>query len=160
MYGPVIDNDLITDLTHRLFDDGHIIKVPTIFGDDINEGTMFVPPSTNTLAASDTFLKDQFPYLSSSQLDTINSLYPVNGTPQFKGHGRYFRQASNAYGDIRYTCPGLFCSTAVARHGMANVWTYLYNVTPPVDHGLGVQHTIEVNAICKFLRSSRPGLTY
>lgn len=152
MYGPTIDYDLITDYTYRLFQQGRFVKVPTIFGDDTNGGTIFTPKNTSTLAASDIFLKDQFPYLSLDQLRTINTLYPLEGTPQFDGTGRYWRQVSNAYGDMRYTCPGLYCSTAVTRYGMPDSWNYLYNVSDPVEtaSGLGVPHTIEVNSICMF----------
>lgn len=157
MYGPVIDYDLIPDYTYRLFQQGRFVHVPTIFGDDTNGGTVFTPRNTSTLAASNVFLKDQFPYLTLAQLREINARYPVEGRPQFNGTGRYWRQISDVYGDIRYTCPGLYCSSAFTKYGMPDVWNYLYNVSDPIEQasGLGVPHTIEVHSICQSARTKR-----
>jgi hypothetical protein len=52
-------------------------------------------------------LKDQFPNLSLSQLMRINQLYPI--AEQFKGKGAYWRQVSNAYGEIRCVYRGFLC---------------------------------------------------
>lgn len=149
MYGPTLDNDLVPDYTYRLFTKGKFLKVPTIMGDDVNGGTIFVPKTTNNISDSDTFLKDQFPALTLSQLAQINKLYPVAGTPVFPDSGRYWRQCSNAYGDIRYKCPGEYISSMYQTHGVTDAWNYLWNVTDPTqgEEGYGVPHTIEVNAI-------------
>lgn len=151
MYSPTIDHDLIPDYTYALFAAGRFLHVPTIFGDVTNEGTTFTPRNTSTLAASDTFLKDQFPALSLTHLARINALYPQPGTPTFPASGPFWRQLSNAYGDLRYTCPGLFLSAQYARvpGGGARTWSYLWNVLDPAQaaEGLGVPHTIEINAI-------------
>jgi len=163
MYGPTIDGDLIQDYTYKLFAEGKFIKVPTIFGkplsftsnpiiltttgDDTNGGTIFTPKNTSNISQSDVFLKDQFPALTLTQLTKINSLYPkTNDT--FPNSGPYWRQVSNAYQEIRYTCPGLNCS-AVYTNASARSWNYRYNVEDPtqIAEGLGVPHTIEVNAI-------------
>lgn len=148
MYSTTIDYDLVPDYTYKLFAEGKFIKVPTIFGDDTNGGTVFTPKNTSSIGESDTFLKDQFPALTLEQLGRINALYPVEGTPSFPGAGRYWRQVSNAYGDMRYTCPGLYLSSKYAQLGQRS-WQYLWNVQDPeqVAQGLGVPHTIEVNAI-------------
>ncbi|KAL1638810.1 hypothetical protein SLS58_008515 [Diplodia intermedia] len=148
MYSTTIDNDLVPDYTYRLFAAGRFVRVPTIWGDDANEGTTFTPKNTSTLGESDTFLKDQFPALTPDQLGRINALYPVEGTPVFAGAGLYWRQVSNAYGDMRYTCPGFYVASQYARAGCP-AWNYLWNVQDPaqVAQGLGVPHTIEVTAI-------------
>ncbi|KAL1629157.1 hypothetical protein SLS56_005600 [Neofusicoccum ribis] len=148
MYSTTIDYDLVPDYTYKLFAEGNFINVPTIFGDDTNGGTVFTPKNTSTIGDSDTFLKDQFPALSLDQLKRINELYPVEGTPSFPGTGRYWRQVSNAYGDMRYTCPGFYLNSQYA-HAGAPTWNYLWNVLDPEQaaQGLGVPHTIEVNAI-------------
>lgn len=148
MYGPVIDGSLIQDYTYRAFNTGAFIKVPSISGDDTNGGTVFTPKSTNSSEASSRFLKDQFPALTTAQLAKIAQLYPVEGTPQFPDSGRYWRQVSNAYGEMRYLCPGLFIASAQANRGV-KAYNYRYNVEDPtqVAQGLGVPHTVEVNAI-------------
>lgn len=149
MYGPVLDNDFVTDYTYAAYMKGNFVKLPAIYGDDTNEGTIFTPSSTANISASDQFLKDQFPALTLSQLARINALYPEAGTPQFAGKGAYWRQVSNAYGEIRYICPGIFISQKYVQLGLASIWNYHWNVQDPpdVEEGYGVTHTSEVNAI-------------
>lgn len=149
MYGPTIDGDLVPDLTYRLFHQGHFIKVPVIFGDVANEGTTFVPKNTSDVGDADTFIQDQFPQIKLEHLADINKLYlQPNQTQNFPDSGPYWRPASNAYGDMRYTCPGMDMSTAFAKAG-APSWNYKYDVRDPEDvkSGLGVQHTVDMNAV-------------
>ncbi|KAF2965742.1 hypothetical protein GQX73_g7824 [Xylaria multiplex] len=148
-WNPVIDGDLIQNLTYDAFADGNFVKIPLIVGDDTNEGTIFTPQSASTIGASDTFLKTQFPYLTLDQLSRINSLYPNPNNASCPSSGCYWRQVSDAYGDMRYTCPGLFISSAMTNYGMSKSYSYRYNVedATQVSQGLGVPHTVEVNAI-------------
>ena len=147
MWQPIIDNDLVTDFTYNLFAQGKFIKTPTIFGDDTNGGATFAPRNTSTLAESNQFMKDNFPSLTLVDFNIIDQRYPDTGE-RFPGAGAFYRQASNIYGDLRYTCPGLFCSKSYARFGQRS-YNYRYNVLDPanVASGLGVPHTVEVNAI-------------
>ncbi|KAK7542929.1 Alpha/Beta hydrolase protein [Phyllosticta citricarpa] len=147
-YGPTIDGDLVPDYTLRLFQEGRFIHVPTIWGDDTNGGSTFAPKTTATLGESNSWLHDQFPPLTLPQIRKLNQLYPVEGTPTFNGTGRYWRQLSNVYGDLRYTCPGLSISSISWRAGLPS-WNYLWNVEDPAQmaQGYGVPHTAEVNAI-------------
>ncbi|CAJ2509146.1 Uu.00g141720.m01.CDS01 [Anthostomella pinea] len=148
MWNPVIDNDIIRDYTYKAFDEGKFVKVPAIFGDDTNGGTIFTPRDTSTLAESDSFLKSQFPYLSLEQLGKINDLYPKQNDT-CPSAGCYWRQVSDVYGQMRYMCPGLYISSAMTRHGVARSYSYRYDVEDPaqVAQGLGVPHTVELNAI-------------
>lgn len=148
MYNPVIDGDLIRDLTYTSFAKGNFVKVPVIFGDDTNGGTVFAPQNTSTLAQSDMFLRNQFPYLSLEQFATINSLYP-NPNQTCPNVGCYWRQVSNAYGEMRYMCPGLYISNAYTKYGVPQSWAYRWNVEDPdqIADGKGVPHTVELNAI-------------
>lgn len=148
MWNPVIDHDLIQNLTYAAFDSGSFVRVPVIFGDDTNGGTIFAPRRTSSLTQSNTFLHDHFPYLTRKHLRRIDTLYPNNG-PQFPHLGSWWRQVSNAYGDLRYMCPNLFISSALSRHGLKGNWNYRYNVEDPaqVAQGLGVPHTVELGAI-------------
>lgn len=149
MWNPVLDDDLIQYYTYDAFAHGDFIKVPVIFGDDTNGGTVFTPRGTGTQAQSNRFLQDQFPYLTTNHLGRINSLFPNRG-PEFPNSGPFWRQVSDAYGDLRYMCPNLFISTAFARHGNAKQnWNYRFNVRDPAltEQGLGVPHTMEIAAI-------------
>lgn len=147
-YGPVLDYDFVSDLTFRAYAEGKYVKVPAIYGDDTNEGTVFAPKNTSSLAQSNTFLQSQFPDLTLQQLSKLNELYPVEGTPSFPNAGRYWRQISDVYGDMRYTCPGIYVSGTLANQSTPN-WNYRWNVIDPVAaaEGTGVTHTSEVQAI-------------
>lgn len=188
MFNPTLDGDFITDLTYNAFAKGNFVNIPVIFGDDTNGGTVFVPKDTASQADSDDFLVSQFPYLASSQLDQINKLYPK--PDQCPLNKCWWRQASNAYGEMRYMCPSLYISSAVANvtssvsskkstralpfigGGSLRIrtsastnqhkaltdsisaaggksWAYRYNVEDPdqIAAGLGVPHTVELNAI-------------
>ncbi|KAF2813991.1 putative triacylglycerol lipase [Mytilinidion resinicola] len=147
MYGPTLDGDLIQDYTYRAYEQGHFLRLPAIYGDDTNEGTVFIPKLTNSIGNSSAFLQSQFPALTLDQLRTISIIYPV--AEQFPDSGRYWRQVSNAYGEIRYICPGIYISNAYSRLGLQSNWNYHWDVHDPDDDavGYGVKHTVEVNAI-------------
>jgi len=148
MYGPVLDKDFIKEVTYAAYKHGHFVKLPAIYGDDTNEGTIFTPRSTSNLGESDTFIKDQFPAITDAQLADWNRLYPVEGTPTFPDSGRYWRQVSNGYGEMRYICPGIFINSIYAQMGVPG-WNYRWNVIDPeaAANGNGVSHTVEVSAI-------------
>jgi carboxylesterase type B len=135
-YGPTLDFDFVSDYTLRAYAEGKYVKVPAIYGDDTNEGTSFVPKNTSSIGQSNTFLKNQFPDLTLSQLRKINELYPVEGTPSFNDSGRYWRQASDVYGELRYNCPGIFASQQLANDNISS-WNYRWNVIDPVANASG-----------------------
>ncbi|KAK5110708.1 hypothetical protein LTR62_005585 [Meristemomyces frigidus] len=149
MYGPTLDFDFITDYTYRAYAQGKFVRVPAIAGDDTNEGTIFAPKSTANISQSDEFMQANFPSFTLAQLRRWNELYPVEGTPSFPDAGRYWRQLSNGYGELRYTCPGIFISGIFANMSCNENWNYRWNVIDPASNasGYGVSHTIEVNAI-------------
>ncbi|RAL07457.1 putative triacylglycerol lipase [Aspergillus homomorphus CBS 101889] len=148
-YAPSIDGDLVPDYTYRQFSQGHFIKVPVIFGDVTNEGTTFVPKSISSVGEADTFIQSQFPAIRLDQLAKINHLYLAKDqTISFPNAGLYWRPTSNAYGELRYNCPGIAMSTAFSQAGMKS-WNYHYAVQDP-DYeasGEGVYHVVELNAI-------------
>ncbi|RVX75384.1 hypothetical protein B0A52_00737 [Exophiala mesophila] len=149
MWNPVVDGELIQEYTYSAFEDGRFIQVPVIFGDDTNGGTVFVPRGTSNWDESSTFLQAQLPFLHHKHLERIAELYPNRG-PQFPNSGPWWRQASNAYGDIRYMCPNLFISSMFVRHAAGvGMWNYRFNVQDPglVAAGLGAPHTMEISAI-------------
>ncbi|KAL1304611.1 hypothetical protein AAFC00_003578 [Neodothiora populina] len=147
MWGPTLDNDFIKELTYAAYADGKFVQLPAIYGDVTNEGTIFAYRNTSSIAESDGFLKNQFPWFTLKQLAKVNSLYPL--AEQFNGSGAYWRQLSNAYGEIRYICPGIFISGIYAKLGIKNNYNYHWDVIDPTSEasGLGVTHTVELNAI-------------
>ncbi|GAB7356298.1 hypothetical protein MBLNU459_g7099t1 [Dothideomycetes sp. NU459] len=147
MYNPTLDHDFVTDYTYAAYAKGKFVRLPAIYGDVTNEGTIFAPNSTATIGQSDTFLLDQFPQLSLQQLAMINYMYPVS--EHFNGTGAFWRQLANAYGEIRYICPGIFISNVYADLKLASNWNYHWDVLDPTQdtEGFGVPHTVEKNAI-------------
>ncbi|KAL4913162.1 Alpha/Beta hydrolase protein [Aspergillus aurantiobrunneus] len=149
-YGPVIDNDLVPDYTYRMFEEGRFLEVPVIFGDVTNEGTTFVPKNINSTDEANTFLQAQFPALTSQHLARINEYYfqNINSSQLYPNATRYWHPVSNAYGELRYNCPGIAMSAAYANAG-APSWNYHYSVQDPEDQssGRGVWHVVELNAI-------------
>lgn len=95
------------------------------------------------------FIKNQFPFVTLGDFGTINELYPNPNSTACPAVGCYWRQASNVYGEMRYMCPGLNISSAFVMNGVEQSWAYRWNVEDPtqIADGLGVPHTVELNAI-------------
>jgi hypothetical protein len=72
----------------------------------------------------DNFLKNQFVNLTQTDFEQINSYYPA--VQQFPGKGAFWRAAANAYGEMRYTCPGIYISTMISTHGQPASYNYRY----------------------------------
>lgn len=141
MWSNVIDGNFTTDYTYNLFSQGKFVKVPAIFGyvlqppvtssqlieanrDDTNEGTIFTPAQINSTTAMNSFLQDQFVKLTAADLDQIDQYYPE--AEQFPGKGTFWRAAANAYGEMRYICPGIYISSMVTEHGEEASYNYQY----------------------------------
>ncbi len=149
-YNPVIDHDFLQDLTFALFNAGRFHNVPAIYGDVTNEGTIFVPRNTDTVNESDSFLRAQFPTINSTQLSTIQGLFPTSQYPHIKSAGNHWQSTSAAYGELRYVCPGNYIGSQYYAHNSSSiVYNYHYNVTSPVNtaDGIGVPHVAELIAI-------------
>ncbi|KAJ5677411.1 uncharacterized protein N7477_003044 [Penicillium maclennaniae] len=149
LYSPTIDGDLVQDHTLKLFHQGKFIKVPVIFGDVTNEGTIFVPRNTSSTAEADTFIKNQFPVITEAQLDKFNSMYLTKDqTKTYPNAGPYWPPTSTGYGELRYICPGIDMSSTYASAGISS-WNYHFAVLDPHEEevGTGTSHTVEVNAI-------------
>ncbi|EXV06735.1 carboxylesterase/lipase domain protein [Metarhizium robertsii] len=148
LYVPCLDGEYLTDYTYRLIQDGRFIKVPSIFGDDTNGGTKFAPRNASTLAESNSFMLDNYPFLTLRLLEKMNKMYP-NPSKTCPKLGCYWRQASNTYQEVRYMCPALAMTSALANAGITNSFAYRWNVEDEAQMkaGLGVPHTSEFDAI-------------
>lgn len=148
LYVPSIDGEYLTDYTYNLIQKGQFIKVPSIFGDDSNGGTKFAPRNASTLSESNSFMLDNYPYLTLEMMGEMNKMYP-NPNTTCPSPGCYWRQASNTYQEVRYMCPALAMTTALTKAGIKDSFAYRWNVEDPlqVAEGLGVPHTSEFDAI-------------
>jgi len=147
MWSNVIDGNFTTDYTYNMFSLGKFVKVPAIFGDDTNEGTIFTPFNINSTTAMNSFLQDQFVNLTADNLNQIDRFYPK--AQQFQGKGPFWRAAANAYGEMRYICPGIYISSMISSHGEQASYNYHWDVLSAINEktGLGVTHTSEVPSI-------------
>ena len=112
-----------------------------------------------------TFFKNNYVGLTDAEANKIVSMYPQSD--QFAGKGTLFSALANAYGELAYVCPGILFSSSVNKVNHPT-WNYRYvnqfhrtmsstsnsppnsyNVLDPTQaaQGLGVPHTIEINAI-------------
>ena len=69
-----------------------------------------------------TFLRNNWAKLTPAQLAQIDVLYPL--AQSFPNSGPYWRTASNAYGEMRYNCPGIFVSEMFDKYGVKSSWNY------------------------------------
>ncbi|KAF5648867.1 cholinesterase precursor [Fusarium sp. NRRL 25303] len=148
MWTPSIDGKLVPDVTYRVYEEGKLVKVPLMAGDDTNGGTVFTPVNTSSSVESNEFMKANFPFLTLEQLEQINALYP-NKNESCPDPGCWWRQVSDVYGDMRYMCSSMYVSNALPTHGVPNSWNYWYDVEDPaqVAAGYGVPHVVENQAV-------------
>ena len=144
-YNPVIDGSFIVDIPMNMLKNGSFVHVPTIFGDDTDEGTVFTPRSISTEKDSRDFIKNNFPTITSSQLDKYTDMYDFNETSD----ANYWSKASAAYGETRYICPGIHMSNVIAQSNSTPVWNWRYNIATytQVQDQQGVSHGSELAAI-------------
>lgn len=138
---------LVSDNLYNSFSSGAFIKVPTMIGDDTDEGTVFVSNASSPAQVS-TFLKNNYPKLTAEQLLDINDAYPR--TAALPQHAAYFPSLAAAYGEATFTCPGNAVAESVAAFlSPDQVWNYRLNVLDPanVASGIGVPHVFENVAI-------------
>ncbi|TVY13631.1 Para-nitrobenzyl esterase, partial [Lachnellula arida] len=60
MWSNVIDGTFTPDYTYALFAAGRFVRVPVIFGDDTNEGTIFTPKNISSYPSMNSFLLNNF----------------------------------------------------------------------------------------------------
>jgi carboxylesterase type B len=144
-YTPTIDGDFVQDHLYTLFREGKFIRVPTMIGDDDNEGTAFAA-NASTPDAVISFLTDNYPQLTPADDARITQLYPL--LPPLPEHAPFFPSAAAAYGEGTFTCPSNFIAGQINGVGRP-VWNYRFSVVQANDAagGLGVPHTSEIPAI-------------
>ena len=159
-WSAVIDGTILTDLPTNSINNGKFVHVPTIFGDVTNEGSEFTPRDIEDAGDTRGFLKDNYPTITSSQLDKFSSLYSLTS---HQGNSDYWQIASEAYGETRYICPGIHMSDLLNQKGLnGSVWNWRYNVASPkqMSSGLGASHGSEIAAIWGSASSSLAQVLY
>jgi carboxylesterase type B len=121
-WNPTLDYDFIKDFTYNELKAGHFVKVPTIFGDTTNEGSIFTPGDIMSMPGAQRFVADQFPGINWSK---IRAAWDA---PKASSDARWRQVASDVYGHIRYNCPTLNISSTYAAKSTFPTWTYRWNV--------------------------------
>ncbi|KAJ7190377.1 Alpha/Beta hydrolase protein [Mycena pura] len=156
-YTPTIDGDFIRDHLYTLFREGQFIRVPTMIGDDDDEGTLFAA-NASTPADVLSFLADNYPQLTRGDLARLAQLYPRRAP--LPAHAPFFPSAAAAYGEGTFTCPSSFILAQLSR-ARQPVWNYRFSVVQAdaAAMGLGVPHTSELPAIFGPASIPPPGLS-
>jgi carboxylesterase type B len=112
MYNPALDHDFINEGTYDAFKNGRFVHVPTVMGDDTNDGVLFTPKNIDSHTSFDDFLKSNFVNLTDPQLAELRGFYELNTTKQLN-QDVFVNASSQAFGDLRYLCPSLYFSNAI-----------------------------------------------
>lgn len=147
-YLPVIDGSLIQSSLHHAFQSGKFFSVPTIVGNDKDEGTYFAP-NASTAAEFLDFIRANYPYLSQSSLQEINNTYGLGTYPLYPMHAAYFTSAARAYGEATFNCPGSVMVEALIRKAPTQAWNYFTTIEDKQYEaiGLGTPHLFEDAAV-------------
>lgn len=145
-YNPTLDNDFIQNYTFALFETGKFVRVPAIYGDTTDEGTVFVQRNITSVKDQKDFIHSNYPTISTTQLDELVKIYP-QGNKTFTNTAKYWSATALAYGELRYVCPGIHLSTLYSQYRVPGNFNYRYNAFPDLINGIGVGHVAELGAI-------------
>ncbi|KAI4278005.1 MAG: hypothetical protein LQ337_001334 [Flavoplaca oasis] len=137
-YSPTLVYDFMPDYTLDLLSSGCFLKLPAIYGDTTNGGTISVPPSTDTTEMSNDWLQAQFPALNTTQKTWFQRTYPPpikQPDSSMMRRVNYWSFTADAYGEINYICPGLFLNNVYTRHSVKSHWNYPFRCYRWVPHG-------------------------
>ncbi|KAJ6078484.1 hypothetical protein N7467_008237 [Penicillium canescens] len=113
-FQPVIDGDTIARKPLDAWNSKIWNKVPIMTGFNGNEGTMYVDKQMSKASQFRQFWENLLPELSSSDLDTIETLYPDPSvdssspyleTREGEGLGAQYKRIEAAYGHYAYVAP-------------------------------------------------------
>jgi len=147
IWTPVVNDDFIQALPLQLYQNGQFVRVPLIVGDVLDEGTVFANDALDAAGVS-AFMSANYPLLSSSNLTTINELYPP--TTVFPLRNLYYSSSAAAYGEATFKCPGYLIGSSMAAAGLTSqVWQYNFTQSVPiiVAAGFGVAHNSDLGAL-------------
>ncbi|TRX92912.1 hypothetical protein FHL15_006318 [Xylaria flabelliformis] len=118
-FQPVIDGPggVIPDLPLNSWQKGNVLRIPMLTGFNTNEGVIFVPQGQNKATAVRSLLGSIIPALNTTDLDTMDALYPATTTAQGKSlyanaqesqrFGTQFWRLDDSYAHYAYICPVL-----------------------------------------------------
>jgi para-nitrobenzyl esterase len=134
---PAVDGVVIPDNPLTLFASGSFTKVPTLLGNNKNEGTLFTYASPPTDPASYQALEEaDFPGHGAA----IVAEYPISDYG-----GSYFEAASDALTDGVFLCPTRQVARAIAKSGTPTFrYDFVHAISFPLIPDLGAFHGSEL----------------
>ncbi|KXN81465.1 Lipase 2 [Leucoagaricus sp. SymC.cos] len=162
-FDPTIDGPggLYPDIPSRLFANGHFARLPFIAGTNLDEGTLFIPPTVNSEDQLREFIIANFspPIVQPEQLENaatkLLQLYPdvpALGSPFNTGNNTFglsseFKRAAALQGDRAFQSQRRFWQQTAANAGV-KTWGYLFTQPQPQSPPfLGTTHGSEVNYV-------------
>jgi carboxylesterase type B len=143
-YNPCLDGVFIQDYSVKQLHEGRFVVIPTMFGSNTNEGTIFADQSDETTVDLQSFLMRQFPMLTNNMLETYAELYDFNLNSTLQP---YWYNEAAAYGETRYICSSMYSSTAFNNGSTSNHWVYHFDQNDPTFGDLLVLHGAELGAV-------------
>ncbi|KAH6631270.1 Alpha/Beta hydrolase protein [Chaetomium tenue] len=127
---PVVDDDFLPAAPSTLIREGRFANVTTMLGWCDDDLTFFTDSSIQTADETRQFISAYIPSVSSTNLDTLLSLYPVSdftaqSTPTLSPE---FFRAARIFRDILMTCEPIWYGEHLARAGNT-VFLYDWNQT-------------------------------
>ena len=132
IFFPAVDGKYMPAAPSTLVRTGRFHKnVAVIAGCNENDGSIFVPPTLNSSSAVQAFMHLSYPYLNSTTLSKLISLYPLNeflAAAETLTISPYFLQARQIYRDVNFACQAIDVSHHVAQSGSLS-YLYVLNMT-------------------------------
>ncbi|KAI5363055.1 Putative carboxylesterase, type B, carboxylesterase type B, active, alpha/Beta hydrolase [Septoria linicola] len=164
---PVLDNDIISRRPLDAWKSGQWHKVPIMTGFNHNEGTMYVPKTTQTGSDFTDFFSTLLPQLSKSDLTRLEQLYPDpakdSNSPYVDGRklselgiGEQYKRVEAAYGNYAYVCPVRQTSHCASQGQDAPVYQYHWAVNKTVIGGANHGDQIWYETMSPLVRDISP----
>lgn len=145
-FQPVIDGDIIPRPPLETWQLGLWHKMPIMTGFNRNEGSLYVDKSLQESAGFTEFFKTLIPLLSTSDIDTIDRLYPdplrypdSPYTDTRDGVGAQYKRIEAAYGHYAYVAPvrqtAELASASMSHPVYIYQWALISTVLNGAQHG-------------------------
>lgn len=143
VWGPSVDGDIIPGAPWKLLEEGKFARIPFISGNNVDEGTLFVPTYLNTTQIPVSTLLD-FLYpspLNASIADEVTEAYPnvpALGAPFGTGNETFgldpgWKQLTAIITDGAFMSRRRWFLRQANKHGFKKTWSYQWDGKTPGD---------------------------
>jgi carboxylesterase type B len=144
-YGPVIDDEFLTESLSEVVAKGTLNAETVLTSYNLHEGENFVPPGfqnsitssegfNSSTASFDAWLKGFLPDFSAQDLEQVKSMYPATGTAEEIAWKSTYVRAGLLYRDLVLACPAYWLAKKAEKG-----WLIEYTISP-AKHASDVQY--------------------